>query len=82
MGQDNFNVIFEGEECYGFLYDLIKMFEHDAQEFGDDDETFKEAIEYAQELQKQEEEEGEYHIYKSWYNPMGAFIFTRLKEEE
>lgn len=79
---NEFNVIYFDEYVYGFLPDLIEMFENEvklAKENGDDTELIEEAIKEAEDKLDRDDN---YYIYKVWYNPMGAFMFKRLKEEE
>lgn len=74
------NVIYDDEETYGKLEELIRSLKENkklAKENGDDVETFDEAIKDAEELLKNDNGA----MYKMWYNPMGAFMFERLYTE-
>lgn len=74
---ENANVIYDDEETYGKLEELIKSLKENkklAKKDGDDVEIFDEAIKDAKELLKNDDGS----MYKMWYNPMGAFMFDRL----
>jgi len=70
-------IINDNEDCYGFLDQLIKMFEYSLNEDPDQADLFNEAIEEAKQLQ---EEDDDNYLYKVYYNPMGAFVFKRMIE--
>jgi len=72
-----FNLVLDDECCYGFLSEIIAMFEDNLKSCPDD-EVLQLGLE---EAKRQQELDEDFYIYKSWYNPMGAFILTRLVEE-
>lgn len=78
--KNDYNLIYDDEVIYGLLGDIRTLFNDivDSGRLEDDDEVdiYMNAIKDIDELT----ESDEYGIYKCWYNPMGAYIFTPMKE--
>lgn len=76
---NQFNLIYNDEDCYGFIQDIIKSFEYSVEQ-EPKDEVLKEALQEAKRIYKEEDTFNV--VFKCWYNAMGAYIFTRMIEVE
>lgn len=72
-------VIYKEEEMYGFIDDIIEEFENAKANDEENADIYNDAIQAAKRIQ--EDENYGVGLFKVWYNPMGAFIFTRMVEE-
>ena len=77
------NIIYDcnSEKMYGFLIDFKKAFQNALDKVREtDNEIFVETIKDIDKLLEQDID-NQLYVYECWYNPMGAYIFTKLVRE-
>lgn len=68
-------IILDEEDIYGFLPNIIEMFEEGIKDNPDDKDIFTDAIAEARSLLDADDDR---YLYKCWYNQMGAYIFEKM----